>query len=158
AEKTLRASVAAAIAGKHVIVEARAMTALVVIIGLRQARFAEAHDWALLAEAAATHGDAFVKGEVHRNLGRLLVREGKFEEARVEIEKCLALWEPAFDLAEYTIAGALTDLGNVYWSTGRYAEAAEKYQRSLRITEAALGADSPQLGTNLNNLGSVYAK
>jgi eukaryotic-like serine/threonine-protein kinase len=155
-ERTFRRSFAAALAGRHEAQAARSLSALVVEVGLRQARFAEAHDWAALAEAETEHSsDPFIKGELARDEGRLLVREDRFEEARVEIEKCLSIWEPALGPDDYAIAGPVTDLGNVFLLEGRSEEARAEYSRSIAILEKVLGPDSPSLSPNLNNLGEL---
>jgi eukaryotic-like serine/threonine-protein kinase len=155
-EKTLRASFAAALAGRHEAQAARTLTALVASAGMRQARFAEAHDWAKLAEAEIERSsDPFIKGELARNEGRVFVREGKYDDARVAIEKCLSIWEPAFGRDDYTVAGAVTDLGNVFLEQGDLVTARANYFRSLAILERILGRESASLAPNLNNLGEV---
>ncbi len=159
AEHTLRRSAAAAIAGGHEAQAARSLTAIVAEVGLREAHFESAHEWALLAQAEVDRSnDPFVKGELPRNVARVFTREGKYEDARANAEKCLAIWEPALGEDDYAIAGALTDLGNTFFSEGRYPEAITRYERSLAIQEKALGPTSPSLGPNLNNLGEVYNK
>ena len=159
AEHTLQRSAAAAIAGGHEAQAARSLTAIVAETGLRQAHFETAHEWALLAQAEADRSnDAFVKGELPRNVARVFYREGKYEEARANAEKCLALWEPALGREDFSIAGALTDLGNTFFAEGKYTEAIARYERSLAIQEKAMGPTSPLLGPNLNNLGEVYDK
>jgi tetratricopeptide (TPR) repeat protein len=42
------------------------------------------------------------------------------------------------------------------YERARYAEAKPLYQRALRISEQALGADHPQVALNLNNLAELY--
>jgi len=154
-EQTMVRAASAAIAGHHDEMLARSLTALIAEVGLRQARFGEAHAWASLAEAAAERGNAFVRGEMHRNLGRLLYREGKFAEARAQTEACLAVWRPALGDDALAIAGPLTDLGNAYYAEGDYAGAARTYEQSIAVLEKSVGAHSPLLGPNLNNLGDV---
>jgi tetratricopeptide (TPR) repeat protein len=125
-------------------------------VGLRQGRFAEAHDWARLAEAEMERSnDPFIQGELARNEGRLLVREGRLDEARRAIERCLSIWEPALGQDDYAVAGAVTDLGNVFLLQGDTEAARAEYTRSLAITERVLGPDSPSLAPNLNNLGEI---
>ena len=159
AEHTLRRSAAAAIAGGHEAQAARALTAIVAEVGLRQAHFEAAHEWALLAQAEVDRSsDPFVKGELPRNVARVFFREGQYEDARANAEKCLSLWEPAFGGSDYAVAGALTDLGNTFYAEGKYPEAIARYERSLAILEKTLGPTSPSLGPNLNNLGEVYDK
>jgi len=157
-ERTMLEAATAAMTGHHDEMLARALSALVVEVGLRQARFDEAHAWAALAAAAAVRGDALVRGEVPRNVGRLLYREGKFEEARARVEECLRVWQPAFGEDALPIAGALTDLGNVQYAEGDYARAVRTYERSLDVLEKSVGPGSAQLGPNLNNLGNVQSK
>jgi serine/threonine protein kinase/tetratricopeptide (TPR) repeat protein len=159
AERTLGRAAAAAMAGHHDVVLARALSAEVVEIGLRQARFAEAHEWAVLAEAAVERtGDPFVRGELPRNVGRLLLREGKYDESRASIAKCLSIWEPALGREDLAVAGALTDLGNVSFTQARYEDAIAIYTRSVSILESALGPTHPYLAPNLNNVGEVMMK
>lgn len=154
-EHTMLRAATAAIAGHHDQMLARALAALVVEVGLRQARFEEAHAWASLAEAAAVRGDARVRGEVPRNVGRLLYREGRFAEARTQTEACLAVWRPALGEKAFAIAGPLTDLGNGYYAEGDYARAVEMYERSIAVLEETVGPESTLLAANLNNLGDV---
>ncbi len=159
-EKTFERAAAAGLAGRHDAIATRAFAALVVAVGLRQARFGEAHAWALLAEAAGERPgtDALVRGEVQRNLGRVLLREGKLPESRASIERCLALWRPVLGPEDLSIAGPLTDLGNVFFTIGDDAGAIARYVESLAILEKALGSEHPYLGPNLNNLGEVYER
>jgi serine/threonine protein kinase/tetratricopeptide (TPR) repeat protein len=156
AEATLRRSFGAALAGRHEAQAARALTALVAEVGLRQARFAEGHQWAALAEAEVERSsDPFIRGELPRNEGRLFVREEKYPEARGAIEKCLSIWEPALAKDDYAIAGPVTDLGNVFFLQGDLDAASAEYTRSLAILEHTLGPSSPSLAPNLNNLGEI---
>ena len=155
-ERTFRKSFAAALAGHHEVQAARALTALVAEVGLRQARFPEAHDWAAIAEAETERStDPFVKGELARNEGRLFVREDDYESARAAIERCLSIWEPAFGTEDYVVAGPRTDLGNVFFLQGNLEAARAEYARSLAVLEKILGPNSPSLAPNLNNLGEM---
>jgi serine/threonine protein kinase len=155
-EQTLRRSFAASLAGRHEALAARALTALVAEAGLRQAHFAEGHEWAKLAEAEIERSsDPFAKGELARNEGRLFFREDKFDDARAAIERCLAIWEPALGKDDDAVAGPLTDLGNVFYEQGNLDAARAEYARSLAILEKVLGPDSPSLAPNLNNLAEL---
>jgi serine/threonine protein kinase/tetratricopeptide (TPR) repeat protein len=157
-EHTLLRAASAALLGRHEMMLARAFTALVNEVGLRQARFEEAHGWALLAETAASRSDPFVRGEVQRNLGRLLYREGRYADARAAIERCLAIWGSSLGAEDLAMAGPLTDLGNAFFAEARYDEAAATYLRSIAVLEGALGPGNSRLGANVNNLGEVYTK
>jgi serine/threonine protein kinase/tetratricopeptide (TPR) repeat protein len=158
AEHTLRRSVAAAMTGHHEAMEARALTGLVSEIGLRETRVAEAHEWALLAQAAVDRvSDPFIRGELARNIGRLFMREGKAKESGEAIATCLAIWVPALGADDYGVAGAVTDMGNVSLMRGEYEQGIAQYTRSLAILEKLMGPNSPLLGANLNNIGEAYA-
>jgi len=154
-ERTFRRSFAAALAGRHESQAARTLSALVVEAGLRQGHFADAHEWARLADAEIEHSnDAFIKGELARNEGRLFLGEEKLAEAHAAIDRCLAIWEPALG-EDFAVAGAVTDLGNVLLYEGDVQAARAAYARSLAISEKAVGPDSPLLAPNLNNLGEI---
>jgi serine/threonine protein kinase/tetratricopeptide (TPR) repeat protein len=154
-EGTFRRSFAAALAGRHEAQAARTLSALVVEAGLRQGHFAEAHEWARLADAAIERSnDAFIKGELARNEARLFLGEEKLADAHAAIDRCLALWEPALG-DDFAVAGAVTDLGNVLLYEGDVEAARAAYTRSLAISEKAVGPDSPLLAPNLNNLGEI---
>jgi tetratricopeptide (TPR) repeat protein len=54
------------------------------------------------------------------------------------------------------VATTLNNLAGLYESQGRYEEAEPLYQRSLAISEKALGPDHPSVATTLNNLAGLY--
>jgi serine/threonine-protein kinase len=110
-----------------------------------------------LAQAATDRvSDAFVRGELARNLGRLFMREGKSKESGEAIAQCLAVWVPALGPDDYAVAGAVTDMGNVALMRGEYEQAIAQYVRSLSTLEKLMGPNSPLLGPNLNNIGEAY--
>ena len=51
---------------------------------------------------------------------------------------------------------SLNNLAELYHDQGRYADAEPLYQRSLAISEKALGPDHPDVATSLNNLAGLY--
>jgi RNA polymerase sigma factor (sigma-70 family) len=53
-------------------------------------------------------------------------------------------------------ATELDNLASLYQAQGRYADAEPLYQRSLVITEKALGSNHPDVATTLNNLAETY--
>jgi tetratricopeptide (TPR) repeat protein len=50
------------------------------------------------------------------------------------------------------VAESLNNLGQLYDSQGRHAEAEPLYERGLAILEKALGPEYPLVATSLNNL------
>ncbi len=56
------------------------------------------------------------------------------------------------------MALALNNLGLLYYSQGKYAEAEPLFKRALAIEEKALGPDHPDLATTLENMADLYKK
>ena len=54
------------------------------------------------------------------------------------------------------VGTSLNNLGVLYKTQGKYAEAEPLYQRALAIREKTLGPDNPNLIVNLNNLAMLY--
>jgi tetratricopeptide (TPR) repeat protein len=54
------------------------------------------------------------------------------------------------------VANNLNNLALVYFNEGKYAEAAELFQRALAIKEKALGPLHPDMAPSLHNLALVY--
>ena len=44
----------------------------------------------------------------------------------------------------------------VYRKMGKYNDALQYYERSLKLKEQAYGSDHPSVAQTLNNMGSVY--
>lgn len=57
---------------------------------------------------------------------------------------------------ESTRADYLNDQGLAFLDAGRYVEAQQPLERALAIREKALGAEHPDMGSSLNNLGGFY--
>ena len=53
------------------------------------------------------------------------------------------------------MATTYNNMGNVYVSQGQYDKALEMYNKSLKISLAALGEDHPDVATTYN-MGEVY--
>ena len=54
------------------------------------------------------------------------------------------------------MANSLNNLADLYQAMGQYDKAEPLYQRSLKIREAKLGKDHPDVAASLNNLASLY--
>ncbi|MGZ8529807.1 MAG: tetratricopeptide repeat protein [Candidatus Binatia bacterium] len=52
----------------------------------------------------------------------------------------------------------LNNLGGLHALQGRFDQAEDLFQRTLRIQEQSLGIDNPQLATAVHNLAWVYHK
>ena len=111
-----------------------------------------------------------------------MAAQGKYDEAKPNFERALAIWEKTLGAEHTQVATGLNNLcalleGRVLCSTVRciievlsssltylcvsmaaqskYDEAKPKYERALAIWEKALGADHPQVAAGLSNLGSL---
>jgi len=86
-------------------------------------------------------------------LGMLLERDGRYEEARAEHERALAILERALPPEHLDLVQALNRLAGVAATMGDYAAARPLYERALRICQISLDPEAPMLADSLNNLG-----
>jgi tetratricopeptide (TPR) repeat protein len=91
---------------------------------------------------------------VYNNLGELYTQTGKRELAETYLLKAIKLREPGTDVLEYTTS--LINLGDLYRSEQRFAEAEPLLQKALdgRQNTPALGTEA--LVTALAQLGGLY--
>lgn len=85
-----------------------------------------------------------------------LGRAGRYAEAIALAQAMLANLEkgpPSRDLA-----GALSNLAQLYGEVGRDAEAEPMFKRAIAIMEKAVGVDSVDIAPLLNNLGALYQR
>ncbi|MBK7828671.1 serine/threonine-protein kinase [Nannocystis sp.] len=140
-------------------VAVRAAVDLVLNIGKRQARHAEAKVWAGHAEVALLlAGDPLKLGEAGRLNHLALVHDamGTHAEAKELYERALVIGEKALGPDHPSMAIFLNNLANVHYATGAYAEAKVLYARALTIWEKALGPDHPQVAISLSGLANVH--
>jgi tetratricopeptide (TPR) repeat protein len=90
----------------------------------------------------------------HNVLGAILEAQGRFVEARVELESALALRERLFGSSHPLVAETLDKLGLVYRQQGHLDKAEILYHRAIEILRPRPGVE---LGTALNNLGNALA-
>ncbi len=88
-------------------------------------------------------------------LSSIEVREGNYEDARMHLQRALAIDEAALAPNHPDLARTLTELGAVYYQEGDYEEARESYERALAIREQAFGPEHPLVASTLGNLGKV---
>ena len=137
---------------------ARAMSALMVVLGERQAKFDEALRW-------RPHADAVVMraGEgttVHATLlgavGTTLARSGRTSEALPVLTQALALTERLFAPDDRVVLDAVRDLGNAHLFHGQAREAQALYRRALTIAEETYGPHHPEIARLALNLGGAH--
>lgn len=90
--------------------------------------------------------------EIVRAHGRILYRQGLYEECRASFERTLAMAESMHGPDAAAIAPDVTALANVLYLTGDEDGAEALYGRALRITETHLGRDHPEVAARLYNL------
>ena len=140
-------------------VAAGAATDLIVLVGHRLARHADARMWARHAELAADHvGDPLHLWQATRldNLAMVDESAGAYADARALHEQALALLEQALGDDHPDLADSLGHLANVHFYTGAYADARALYERALAIEERTLGPGHPAVATSLNNLANIH--
>jgi serine/threonine protein kinase/tetratricopeptide (TPR) repeat protein len=106
----------------------------------RRGRFAEAHEalgrTLVILEAAYGPGHAATV-TAHVDLGGVYLFEGDTERAEVEVRRALGIAEQAFGPNDPRLSGPLTKLGDIERKRGRFAPAAERYQRAVRLLDDA---------------------
>ena len=91
-------------------------------------------------------------GAAHGRIGRLFRDTGRLEEAHVQFDAALALFEEGGD--ERGIASTVDDIGKLHWLRGAYQKALEATQRALTLRRKI--GDRRSIALSLNNLGLVY--
>jgi tetratricopeptide (TPR) repeat protein/predicted Ser/Thr protein kinase len=159
AEKSLSEAFWKATESDHDRVAASAASTLV-YVSERLAQYDEGHSW-------ARHADSIIKKmrdgraeEAHllENVGHLLDRESKYDEARKKLEKALSIRNEVLGPEHPVIASSLHRLGTVVYRQGEVEQARKYFKRALDIQEAALGTDHPKLGAALRGIGITLKK
>ena len=91
-------------------------------------------------------------GAAHARIGRLYRDTGRLDDAQLQLESALALFEDSND--ERGIASTVDDVGKLFWLRGNYPRALEATQRSLTMRRKI--GDRRSIALSLNNLGLVY--
>ena len=97
-----------------------------------------------------------LSSRAHRNLAKVLWRQGWVDEAEFLFKRTLTIGEEAWGLDGRPVAPSLRNLANFYYKQGRYAEAEPLFRRLLSIGERIMGPDHPDLAGIINNLGAIY--
>ncbi|MBV1862130.1 MAG: serine/threonine-protein kinase [Nannocystaceae bacterium] len=108
---------------------------------------------------------AFAKTSPDRDRLEVLaaMHEGAIKVTQGEMTKALALHEQVRDYwmrradGQAELAAALLDIGSIYASTGRAAEALDMQRRAVTLNEAAYGADHPLTANALRELGNTLS-
>jgi tetratricopeptide (TPR) repeat protein/nucleoside phosphorylase len=93
------------------------------------------------------------------NLALLYREEGKYEEAKIYLDRSLGIREQRLsDLAQSygDTAQSLSNKASVYQRQGNYAEAESLYKKALGFNQLVYGQDHSEVATVMNNLAGLY--
>jgi serine/threonine-protein kinase len=156
ASSMLREALFLAAQGKDEVLATRAAGWLLLVVGNRQQRFDQARalmEWAPLVVDRTD--DGLAQAEWLTNLAGVLRIMGRYEEAKAQHERSLAIWEKALGPDHPDVALALTTLGRILVHGGELDAAAGRLQRALSIYEKTLGKSHPFLAAPLLGLGEL---
>jgi serine/threonine-protein kinase len=146
AEASLRKALAESARGKDLALMSRALTHLMLVIGVRQKRLQEATPLEPVVEAVAESAqDDLTRAVALHGLGTLLQETGKYEEAWEKVTSALALREKALGPEHPDVASAIQQLSAIAWWMGKYPLALEHSERALALKQKALGPEHPEV-------------
>jgi eukaryotic-like serine/threonine-protein kinase len=156
AKAALREASLSAAQGNDDLLAAEAWVRLLLILGESQQRFDEAAVIRAmgLAVVARAH-DHRVMASWLRAEGDLLLRLGKYPEARQNQEHAISLLEQILPPDHLDIADTRSDLARVLQRMGDLPQALAANERALQVRERALGPDHPEVGETLDHIGTV---
>ncbi|RSL80949.1 hypothetical protein CEP52_017301, partial [Fusarium oligoseptatum] len=91
------------------------------------------------------------------NLGSVLSRQGKYDEAEAIYRRALKGYEKALGLEHPSTLTSVNNLGSVLESQGKYDKAEAMHRQALKERKKALGPEHPDTLTSVSNLGSVLS-
>ena len=91
----------------------------------------------------------------HSNLGTVLTRLRRFDEALEHHDRARRSWEALLGPAHPMVAISVHNRAFVYETMQRYDEAAAEYEKAIELRKQSQGATHPSVALSLNNLGSV---
>jgi tetratricopeptide (TPR) repeat protein len=158
AEATLYSAIAAAEAGHHDQLVARTWVKLVYHVGVRGARYAEAHRIDSLATGAIERVGMNDSLEALRlcALGLVLCGEGQFSSAVDAEERGLALMDRLHEGDDYDKALTLQYLGEALQGQGRRAEAIQRLEQAATMLSRLVGSEHPAIAGVLDDIGSLH--
>lgn len=89
------------------------------------------------------------------DVGCLLQKEGRHEEAKEYHRRALEIYEQKFSAKHTATARSMCNLGSAYHCSGEHTEARRLYEQALAIWEELLGSEDITVARGLNNLGCL---
>jgi eukaryotic-like serine/threonine-protein kinase len=155
AEALFRSALSNGLADGDVFVAARAASNLVILLGAREARFAEA-EWVgeVALGLARQHGDTGLVADVYNSLGGVSDRRARFDEAEYDFRTALELLQAEHGDEHLEVATLHENLGTTLLGQGRLEEGLSEHRRALQIREGQLGPEHPLVGIAHFNIGT----
>ncbi len=101
---------------------------------------------------------SFVGAENYRNLGIILTRQKKFEEAEEMFLKILAHHERSNGQLQVQMAETHRNLGELFEAQHKHQEAMQQYQLALTIAQSIFGQENYEISEYISLLADVYKK
>jgi eukaryotic-like serine/threonine-protein kinase len=135
-------------------IAADAATDLVWALSLNATPSEEADKWVRLAASAIRRmgGDDDLTARLANAHALVLLRSGKYRDARDEARRAVRLIEGLRPATPLRLASALNTLSQVLHSLGDYEEAKLQVERAIALFEHELGEDHPKVGLLIYNL------
>jgi tetratricopeptide (TPR) repeat protein len=155
---TLERAVTEAAAAHDDVLVARAWTAQVEIVGHRLAHRDQGLVLARAADAAVIRAgrDPLLTADVAQMRGLILRGQARYADARVEMDRALALRRSALPEGDPAVAQAVHDIAEIERMLGEMAAARAHHEQALAARTAALGGDHPLVAVSHVNLGHVF--
>ncbi|MBL8956175.1 MAG: tetratricopeptide repeat protein, partial [Myxococcaceae bacterium] len=155
AEATLTEAISVSEGAKTDALTAEAATLLTLVLGVRQARYGEAHAWGKLAEGTIHRigGSLPLQARLTQTSGLVLYQEGKLDDAIAAHQKAVELFVK-LEPDGLALADAYSALGAAYRGGRKAKEAMAAFEQALVIFRERVGPNSDLTATALNGVGS----
>ena len=97
-------------------------------------------------------------GRAMGELGSVLDKEGKYDEALAVYEEAIKLVMKSLGEGHPNVATSYNNIASVYDSQGKYDEALGMYEKSLDIQRRVLGGEHPDVADSYYNISITYSK
>jgi tetratricopeptide (TPR) repeat protein len=156
AEELIRKTLTTAATGKDLPLMSRALSHLIVTVGVEQDRPQEAAPLEPAVEAVAeSTGDELIRATALHNLGALLKTRGRYLEAREKLTQAFTLREKLLGPEHPETAATQHQLASVTWWLGNYDQALREHERALALKTKALGPEHPDTINAINGVAAV---
>jgi serine/threonine-protein kinase len=96
-----------------------------------------------------------LRADMAAALGLIAYNRGRYDEARRQLERALALSEKLHGRSHVDVARAHTNLGNLERALGRYDDAIAHHRKAMAIDRTLRGEGHPVLGRHHHNIAGV---